>query len=111
MWNDAMFVRVDCRSIYHFLTPKEQAANDIIVNRNLFLPEIPILGFDDAVVEKNAEILTNLNTKAFEFAMHYVMNPDYGEDDWKKWLAEAKVLEIDEIEKNYNDAQKIYDAK
>ena len=71
----------------------------------------PILSFSDAVLERNNEILTNLDTKAYEFAAKYVMNANYGEAEWNKWISEAKALGLDEIEKNYNDAQKKYDAQ
>jgi len=111
LWNQSMYVRTDRRSLYHKLTPKEQEANDLIVNNNLFTPMDPILSFSDAVLERNNEILTNLDTKAYEFAAKYVMNANYGEAEWNKWISEAKALGLDEIEKNYNDAQKKYDAQ
>lgn len=110
LWNQSMYVRVDRRSLYHALTPKEQAANDIIVNNNLFTDKDPILRFTDSVLENNGKLITNLNTKAFEFAMNYVINPKYGEAEWTKWLSDSKALNVTELEKNYNDAQKKYDA-
>jgi len=111
LWNQSMYVRCDRRSLYHSLTPKEQEANDLIVNNNLFTAKDPILRFPDDKVTRNGEILTNLDTKAYELAMNYVINDNYGDAEWQKWLADAKVLGVEEIEKNYNDAQKIYDAQ
>jgi len=111
LWNQSMYVRCDRRSLYHSLTPKEQAANDIIVNNDLFAPKDPILRFGDAVLERNNEIITNLDTKAYELAMNYVIHANYGNAEWQKWLADAKALNVDEVEKNYNDAQKAYDAQ
>jgi putative aldouronate transport system substrate-binding protein len=111
LWNQSMYVRCDRRSLYHFLTPKEQAANDLIVNGGMFAPQDPVLRFSDAVLERNGELITNLSTKAYEFAMNYVINPKYGDVEWQKWLSDAKALGLAELEKNYNDAQKKYDGK
>lgn len=111
IWNAYLYVRCDRRSVYHALTPKEQEANDIIVNNNLFVDKDPILSFNDDILGRNNEILTNLDTKAFEFATKYVMEDSYGNDDWERWLKEAKALGVDELVKNYNDAQIIYNKK
>lgn len=111
IWNGNTYVRCDRRSLYHALTPKEQEANDIIVSKNLFVPKDPILTFKDAVLERNGEIMTNLDTKAFELAMNYVIDRKYGEAEWQNWLKEAKALGEDELVQNYNDSQKVYDAQ
>jgi putative aldouronate transport system substrate-binding protein len=111
LWNQSIYVRTDRRSLYHSLTEKEQAANDIIVNNDLFRPADPILRFSDAVLERNGEIITNLDTKAYEFATNYLLNGNYGEAEWEKWVNDAKALGLEEIEQNHNDAQKAYDAE
>ncbi len=111
IWNGNMYLRCDRRSLYHALTPKEQEANDIIVKNNLFVDKDPILRFSDTILERNGELMTDLETKAFELAMNYVIDNSYGETQWQNWLKEAKALGVDELVKNYNDAQKLYDAQ
>jgi len=108
LWNQSMYIRTDRRALYHKLTPNEQTAQDVVSDDEILTPD-PILAFNDQETEENSGIATDLNNKAFEMAMDWVMN---GGDDakWNAWLETAKQYGADDLVQNYNDAQVRYDA-
>ncbi len=113
MFAQVITPRYDRRSAYYALTEYTQEAQDIMYEKKGggFLPLDPIFSLTDEENEVYNKYITELDTKAREFATKFILNDIEPEKAWNEWLAQAEKMGYKEIEKVYNQAQKRYDSK
>ena len=75
-----------------------------------YWPEDPVLSFNEEEKKVITDNFTNIKTAATEFATNYILTTKTGDKAWNEWLATAKKMGVEKIEKAYNDAQKRYDS-
>ena len=73
-----------------------------------FMPLDPVLSFTAEEKEIKSQYETGMIKAAEEFAVQYILSPEYGDKEWNEWLEKAKSLGADEVIKQYNAAQKRY---
>ncbi len=102
MFIEGLYRRMDQRSIYFSYTPKEQEAQNMIVNEDRFATEIPPVRFDSSQKAQVAKWTKDLQAEAMLFAENYVLGRNTGETAWQQWLQKAKELGVQELVNLYN---------
>ncbi len=110
LWLEGMYLRPDHRSVYYNFTEREQEAQDMIIEANMFEPLDPVLNFTDEENARIAELQLTLEKAANEFNSNYVLDRSAGDKEWEAWVQSAKKMGVDEYIEIYNAAQKRYDA-
>jgi len=104
-----VYTRMDQRSVYFNYSPKEQEAQDWVIN-NTKQEVKQILRFNKEEQNTVSDIESILLAKGNDFASRYIMNKSYGEAEWNDWVKAAENLGAKKLENAYNQAQKRYDA-
>lgn len=110
LYISGVYKRFDRRSSYYDFTEREQEAQDLMNNKpgGGFLPVDPVLAFTGEEKDIRSKYESGISKAAEEFAVKYVLNDNYGDKEWNDWLKKAKTLGIDEVLKQYNNAQERY---
>ncbi len=110
LYISGLYRRFDRRASYYDFTEKEQEAQDMMLNKpdGGFMPLDPVLSFTAEEKEIKSQYETGMIKAAEEFAVQYILSPEYGDKEWNEWLEKAKSLGADEVIKQYNAAQKRY---
>lgn len=110
LWLEGMYLAPDHRSVYYNYTEKEQEAQDKIVSANKFEALDPVLNFNDAENSTIADLQVNLDKAASEFNAKYILNKNYGDQQWNEWVKSAESLGATKFIETFNGAQQRYDA-
>lgn len=111
LWLEGMYLAPDRRSVYYNFTEKEQEAQDKMLLQKKFEPLDPVLNFTDGESSRIAELQTSLQKAAEEFNTLYVLDKNYGDQQWHEWQTNANRLGAQELVDIYNAAQARYDAQ
>ncbi len=106
MFIQGVYLGFDRRSSYFKFSEREQEAQEFIKKPGMKLDLDPQLVFTPEENERRNSLVTDLKRASQEFSLKYIM----GNAKWEDWIAKAKSLNVDELVKIYNDAQKRYDA-
>lgn len=110
MWQEGAYLRPNPKSVYFKFTEREQEAQDMIMGPDLREVDDPILNFTDEEVAILSELQTSIQKAAEEFNSKYVLDKNYGDKQWEEWKQSATKINVDEMLKAFNEAQKRYDA-
>ncbi len=102
MFIEGLYRRMDKRSIYFSYTPKEQEAQNMIVEENRFAAAAPMVRFDSSQKAQVAKWSKELQSEALLFAENYVLGRNTGEAAWQQWLKKARDLGAQELTDLYN---------
>lgn len=111
MFIEGAYTRMDKRSVYFNYSEKEKEAQDLIINNNLFEPIDPILSFAAEELDIIKEYEVKLKTARDQFCTKYVVDPQYGDEQWAQWNNEVQSLGMNKLVEVYNNAQKRYNGK
>lgn len=77
------------RCVYFSYTDHEQAAQDLMNNASAFVRTAPpqIISEEDSAVF--VDLMAAYKAKLIEFSSLFVMNSDYGEEEWNEWVEYA----------------------
>ncbi len=108
MFIEGLYRRMDKRSIYFNYSPREQEAQNMIVNENRFAPMTPSVRLEPAQKAQAEKWLSDLETAATEFAENYVLGNRSGEAAWQQWIETADGLGAKELIALYNQQYQKY---
>lgn len=89
MWLEGLYLHPSRKSPYYAYTDHEQYAQDLINNECGYVRICPAPVLDDETSERYDQLNTELRMKMEAFEGSYIMNADYGEDEWNAWVESA----------------------